>query len=116
MRDSGDKCLKYGIMTEELTVFTDSGWAGCKETRKPSNAGVLMLGGHTMKAYTRKQKVIAKSSAKAELCSSIGSVGSKGSPKHDANTSSTGRESETQMWRTGGRNQITKIASAQSQE
>ena len=55
------------MLTEELTVFTDSDWAGCKETRKSSSAGVLMLGRHTLKAYTRKQKVIAKSSAEAEL-------------------------------------------------
>ena len=34
-------------MAEELAVFTDSDWAGCKETRKSSSAGVLMLGGHT---------------------------------------------------------------------
>ena len=67
-RDSGDKCLNFGVLAEELTVFTDSDWAGCKETRKSSSAGVLMLGRHTVKIYTRKQKVIAKSSAEAELC------------------------------------------------
>ena len=59
--------FEYGVLTEELTVFTDSDWAGCTETRKSSSAGVLMLGMHTLKAYTRKQKVIAKSSAEAEL-------------------------------------------------
>ena len=55
------------MLTEELTVFTDSDRAGFKKTRKSSSTGVLMLGRHTMKAYTRKQKVIAKSSAEAEL-------------------------------------------------
>ena len=59
--------FKYWKPFEELTVFTDSDWAGCKETRTSSSAGVLMLGGHTLKACTRKQKVIAKSSAEAEL-------------------------------------------------
>ena len=54
-------------MAEELAAFTDSDWAGCKETRKSSSAGVLMLGGHTMKTYTRKHKVIAKSSVEAEM-------------------------------------------------
>ena len=48
-------------------MFTDSDWAGCKEIRKSSSAGVMMLGRHALKTYTRKQKVIVKSSAKAEL-------------------------------------------------
>ena len=49
--------FEYGKLAEELTVFTDSDWAGCKETRK-SSAGVVMLGRHTVKTYTRKQKFI----------------------------------------------------------
>ena len=70
--------FEYGQLAGELTVFTDSDWASCKETRKSSSAGVLMLGRHTLKAYTRKQKVMAKSSAEAEtVCSSIGSVRSE---------------------------------------
>ena len=59
--------FENGAMDEELTVFTDSDWAGCKETRKSSSAGVLMLGRHTLKAYTRKQKITTKSSAETEL-------------------------------------------------
>ena len=54
-------------IVEEVTMFTDSDWAGCKETRKSSSAGVVMPGAHTLKAYTRKQKIIARSSAEAEL-------------------------------------------------
>ena len=75
--------FEYGKLAEELTVFTDSDWASCKETGKSSSAGVMMLGAHTLKAYTRKQKVIAKSSAEARTaCSSLGSVRSEGS-EHD---------------------------------
>ena len=59
--------FEYGHLAEELTVFTDSDWAGCNETRKSSSASVLMLGSHTLKEYTRKEKIIAKSSAEAEL-------------------------------------------------
>ena len=59
--------FKYEKIGEEVTAFTDSDWAGCIETRKSSSAGVVMLGAHTLKAYTRKQKIIARSSAEAEL-------------------------------------------------
>ena len=59
--------FEYGKQVEEVTTFTDSDWAGCKETRKSSSAGVVMLGEHALKLHTRKQKVIARSSAEAEL-------------------------------------------------
>ena len=36
--------FEYGRPVEEVTTFTDSDWAGCKETRKSSSAGVVMLG------------------------------------------------------------------------
>ena len=66
-------------MERPKTVFTDSDWAGCKETRKSSSAGVLMLGKHTLKAYTRKQRIIAKSSAEAELyAAALGASDAKG--------------------------------------
>ena len=40
---------------------------------------VIQLGNHTLKAYTRKQKIIAKSSAEAELyAAALGTSESKG--------------------------------------
>ena len=68
------RCLKqwgqifgYGRLVEEVTTFTDSDWAGWKETRKSSSAGVIMLGGHAL------------SSAEAELyAAALGSSESKG--------------------------------------
>ena len=59
--------FKYEKANEEVTMFTDSDWAGCKETRRSSSAGVVMSGAHALKAYTRNQKIIARSSAEAEL-------------------------------------------------
>ena len=59
--------FKYEKTAEEVTMFTDSDWVGCKETRKSSSAVVAMSGAHALKAYTRKQKIIARSSAEAEL-------------------------------------------------
>ena len=64
---------------ERRSTFTDSDWAGCKETRKSSRAGEVMLGDHTVKAYMRKQKIIARSSAEAELSeAALGAPESKG--------------------------------------
>ena len=44
-------------MVEEVTTFSDSDWAG-----------VILLGSHTLKAFSRKQQIIARSSEEAELC------------------------------------------------
>ena len=76
--------FECGKLAEELTVFTDPDWAGCKETRMSSSAGVMMLERHTLNAYTRNQNVIAKSSAEAELCAAaLGASEAKGGPEHD---------------------------------
>ena len=50
-----------------LKVYTDSDWAGDRETRKSTSAGCAMWCGGTIKHWTKQQKVIAKSSAEAEL-------------------------------------------------
>jgi hypothetical protein len=50
-----------------LKVFTDSDWAGDRETRKSTSAGCAMWCGGTIRHWTKQQKVIAKSSAEAEL-------------------------------------------------
>ena len=47
--------------------FFDADWAGDKETRKSSSAVVALVGRHHLQAYTRTQKIIASSSAEAEL-------------------------------------------------
>ena len=52
---------------EYITAYTDSDWAGCKKTARSTSGGVVCLGEHTLKTYCRQQKVIALSSAEAEL-------------------------------------------------
>ena len=50
-----------------------------RDSKKPSSARVVQLGNHTPKACTRKQKIIARSSAEAELHAEVlGSSESKG--------------------------------------
>ena len=61
------------------TVFSDSDWAGDKETRKSSSAGVALVGRHFLKAFSRKQKIIARSSTEAELyAAALGASEAKG--------------------------------------
>ena len=54
-----------------MTVFSDSDWTGDTETRKAPSAGVALAGRHFLKAYARKQKIIARSSAEAELHAAV---------------------------------------------
>ena len=78
-RDNGTNIQRCGRKVEEVTTFSASDWAGCKETRKSSSAGLILLGSHTLKAHTRKQKIIAISSAEAELyAAALGAFQSKG--------------------------------------
>ena len=59
--------IGHGAVTKEQTMFTKLEWAGRKETRKSSRAGVLMTGKHTLKAHMwvqdeiRSQRIRARS-------------------------------------------------------
>ena len=48
-------------------TYTDSDWAGCFQTGKSTSGGIITLGKHMIKSYSRQQKTIALSSAEAEL-------------------------------------------------
>ena len=50
-----------------VTVFTDSDWAGCVKSAKSTSGGIVTIGDHVIKTYSRQQRVIALSSAEAEL-------------------------------------------------
>ena len=66
-------------MVEEVTTFSDSLWADRKETRNSSSAGVILLVSHTLKAYSRGQKIVARGSAEAEVhAAALGASESKG--------------------------------------
>ena len=53
--------------TSELSVFTDSDWAGCIRTRKSTSGGCILLGTHLIKSWSSTQGNIALSSGEAEL-------------------------------------------------
>ena len=50
-----------------VTTYTDSDWAGCVRTARSTSGGVIAIGDHVIKSYSRQQKVVALSSAEAEL-------------------------------------------------
>ncbi len=61
--------LKYHWQGQASTVvtYTDSDWAGCVKTGKSTSGGLVTIGGHLVKSYSRQQKTVALSSAEAEL-------------------------------------------------
>ena len=47
--------------------YSDSDYAGCKDTRKSTTGGCMMIGTHTLRSWSRTQAVVAMSSAEAEF-------------------------------------------------
>ena len=61
--------MKFPWQTQQsmVTSFTDSDWAGCPRTARSTSGGIVAIGDHVIKTYSRQQKVVALSSAEAEL-------------------------------------------------
>ena len=57
-------------MQEEMHVVdvsTDANWAGCLNTRRSTSGGLVMLGIHPIRMYSKTQSVVALSSAESEF-------------------------------------------------
>ena len=61
---------------EVINIYADASWAGCSRTRKSMSGGCAMFGKHFVKAWSRTQSIIAKSSGESELYGVI-----RGSPE-----------------------------------
>ena len=72
----GSPRIVYEFMRQPLpsnvNVFTDTDFAGCKETRRSTSGGIIMLGAHSVRHWSRTQPTITLSSGEAEL----GGIGS----------------------------------------
>ena len=68
---------QYQDLPKELTIWTDTDYAGCKTSRKSTSGGVVMWGKHIIKSWSSTQSVIALSSGEAEYYGMVkgGSVG-----------------------------------------
>lgn len=56
---------------KRVTTYTDAGWAGCKETRKSTTGGVVTIGTHTVKSWSKTQSLVALSSGESELYAAL---------------------------------------------
>ena len=61
--------MEFPWQTEQgfVTTYTDSDWAGCAKTARSTSGGIVTIGDHVIKSYSRQQKTVALSSAEAEL-------------------------------------------------
>ena len=50
-----------------ITAYSDSNWAGCRDTRKSTSGAVFLNGKHYLKSFSKTQANIALSTAEAEL-------------------------------------------------
>jgi len=56
---------------ETLLCYSDADQSGCKVTRRSVSSGVLELGGATLFAYSRTQKVVSLSSGESEYYAAV---------------------------------------------
>ena len=61
------QAFEWQDLPTELLKFTDSDWAGDRDTRKSTSGGAITWGWHTLKAWLATQQVIALSSGEADL-------------------------------------------------
>jgi len=61
--------IEYPWQTEGMlpTGYSDSDWAGCRTTGKSTSGGLVMVGRHLIKSWSRTQDSVTLSSAEAEL-------------------------------------------------
>jgi hypothetical protein len=71
LKGLGAVIWKYKWQCEDescnITVYVDSDWAGCKETRRSTSGGVIKVGQHVLRTWSSTQPTIATSSGEAEL-------------------------------------------------
>jgi hypothetical protein len=57
----------YQGSVKNLECWTDTDYAGCRDTRKSTSGGLICFGKHLIRGWSSTQKVIALSSGEAEF-------------------------------------------------
>ena len=52
---------------QDLVVHSDANWAGCNSTRRSTSGGIIRLGQHLLKSYSRTRNLVALSSAENDF-------------------------------------------------
>ena len=59
---------EYGWQgVEDMKVYSDASWAGCRRTARSSSGGSIMRGRHCLRTWSTTQKRVTLSSAESEL-------------------------------------------------
>ena len=67
---SAPRCVleyRWQVEGEAAVGYSDSDWAGDRKTGKSTSGGIIMMGSHLIKSWSRTQDSITLSSAEAEL-------------------------------------------------
>ena len=65
------KCWFLWQQSGDLEAHSDADWGGDRATRRSVSAGVIMRGSCCPKVWTKKQQVVALSSAESGLCAAV---------------------------------------------
>ena len=58
---------KWQNAPKSVDTFVDTDFAGCKETRRSTSGGAIMIGGCCIRHYSKTQSTVSLSSCEAEL-------------------------------------------------
>ena len=58
-------------VSDVMTIFVDSDFAGCHRTRKSTSGGAILWGCHLIKTWSKTQATIALSTGEAELAAAV---------------------------------------------
>ena len=60
--------FKYDYQrASEISVYTDTDWAGCPKTRRSTSGGAILIGSHLIKTWSSTQPTVSLSSGEAEF-------------------------------------------------
>ena len=65
------KCWFLWQQSGDLEAYSDADWGGDRATRRSVSVGVIMRGSRCLKVWTKKQQVVALSSAESELYAAV---------------------------------------------